>query len=112
MHLVTPQTCLSITEAHLTESFRLNIEKSSSLNQSQQEFYKSNCLARGLSTKCGQHFTKGYAHGSRLSAEVRKMTKWMVTQGEHKIYPGSGHKLRNTLCPASLWIVLMRDEMF
>jgi hypothetical protein len=28
------------------------------------------------------------------------------------IYPGSGHKLRNTLRPASLWIVLMRDEMF
>jgi hypothetical protein len=37
----------------------------------------------------------------------------MVTQEEHKIYPGSARELRNTLRPASLWIVLMRDdEMF
>jgi hypothetical protein len=34
----------------------------------------------------------------------------MVTQEEHKIYPGSSRELRNTLRPASLWIVLMRDE--
>jgi hypothetical protein len=34
----------------------------------------------------------------------------MVTQEEHKIYPGSGHESRNTLRPASLWIVLMRDD--
>jgi hypothetical protein len=36
----------------------------------------------------------------------------MVTQEEHKIYPGSGHVLRNTLRPASLWIVLIHDDMF
>jgi hypothetical protein len=34
----------------------------------------------------------------------------MVTQGEHMVYPGSGHKLRNILRPASLWIVLIRDD--
>jgi hypothetical protein len=34
----------------------------------------------------------------------------MVTQEEHKIYPGLGHESRNTLRPASLWIVLMRDD--
>jgi hypothetical protein len=34
----------------------------------------------------------------------------MVTQEEHKIYSGSGHELRNTLCPASLWIVLRCDD--
>jgi hypothetical protein len=36
-----------------------------------------------------------------------------VTQDEHKVYPGLGHELRNTLRPTSLWIVLIRDdEMF
>jgi hypothetical protein len=34
----------------------------------------------------------------------------MVTQDEHKVYPGSGHELRNTLRPASLWIVLVCDD--
>jgi hypothetical protein len=34
----------------------------------------------------------------------------MVTQEEHKIYPDSGRELRNTLCPASLWIVLICDD--
>jgi hypothetical protein len=36
----------------------------------------------------------------------------MVMQEEHKIYPSSGRELRNTLRPVSLWIVLMRDDMF
>jgi hypothetical protein len=36
----------------------------------------------------------------------------MVTQDEHGVYPGSGREQRNTLRPASLWIVLMYDEMF
>jgi hypothetical protein len=36
----------------------------------------------------------------------------MVMQEEHKIYPGSGHVLCNTLRPVSLWIVLIRDDMF
>jgi transketolase C-terminal domain/subunit len=44
--------------------------------------------------------------------EVRKTTNQMVMQEEHKIYPGLGHELRNTLRPASSWIVLMRDEIF
>jgi hypothetical protein len=34
----------------------------------------------------------------------------MVMQDEHKVYPGSGRKLHNTLRPASLWIVLVRDD--
>jgi hypothetical protein len=34
----------------------------------------------------------------------------MVMQEEHKIYLGSGYELHNTLRPASLWIVLMRDD--
>jgi hypothetical protein len=34
----------------------------------------------------------------------------MVTQDEHKVYPGSARELRNTLWPASLWIVLIRDD--
>jgi hypothetical protein len=34
----------------------------------------------------------------------------MVTQDEHRVYLGLGHELRNTLRPASLWIVLMRDD--
>jgi hypothetical protein len=34
----------------------------------------------------------------------------MVTQDEHRVYPGLGRELRNTLCPASLWIVLIRDD--
>jgi hypothetical protein len=37
----------------------------------------------------------------------------MVTQDEHEIYPGSARELRNTLCPASFWIVLVRgDDVF
>jgi hypothetical protein len=34
----------------------------------------------------------------------------MVTQDEHKVYPGLGHELHNTLRPASLWIVLVCDD--
>jgi hypothetical protein len=34
----------------------------------------------------------------------------MVTQDEHEVYSGSGRELHNTLCPASLWIVLVRDD--
>jgi hypothetical protein len=34
----------------------------------------------------------------------------MVMQEEHKVYPGLGHELRNTLHPMSLWIVLMYDN--
>jgi hypothetical protein len=34
----------------------------------------------------------------------------MVTQDEHKVYPGSGRELHNNLCPASLWIVLVCDD--
>jgi hypothetical protein len=34
----------------------------------------------------------------------------MVIQDEHRAYPGSGHEMRNTLRPASLWIVLIRDD--
>jgi hypothetical protein len=36
----------------------------------------------------------------------------MVTQDEHRVYLGSGRELHNTLCPASLWIVLMCDDVF
>jgi hypothetical protein len=42
--------------------------------------------------------------------EVRKTTYYMVTQDEHKVYPGSGCELYNTLRPTSLWIVLVRDD--
>jgi hypothetical protein len=34
----------------------------------------------------------------------------MVTQDEHEVYSGSSRELHNTLCPASLWIVLVRDD--
>jgi hypothetical protein len=34
----------------------------------------------------------------------------MVMQDEHKVYPGLGRELRNTLHPMSLWIVLIRDD--
>jgi hypothetical protein len=36
----------------------------------------------------------------------------MVMQDEHELYLGSGREQRNTIRPASLWIVLMCDEMF
>jgi hypothetical protein len=42
-----------------------------------------------------------YAHGSRLSMEVRKTTNLMVTRDEPGVYPGSGRELRNTLRSAS-----------
>jgi hypothetical protein len=53
---------------------------------------------------------RGYADGSRLSVEVRKTTNQMVTQDEHRFYPGSGRELRNTLRPVSLWVVLICDD--
>jgi hypothetical protein len=34
----------------------------------------------------------------------------MVTQDEHEVYLGSGHELLNTLRPAYLWNVLVRDD--
>jgi hypothetical protein len=34
----------------------------------------------------------------------------MMTQDEHKVYPGSDRELRNTLRPVSLWIVLIHDD--
>jgi hypothetical protein len=63
-----------------------------------------------LSTRCGRQSIEAYAHGSRLSVEVRKITNKMVTQDEHKVYPSSSHELCNTLHPASLWILLIRDD--
>jgi hypothetical protein len=35
----------------------------------------------------------------------------MVMQDEHRVYPGSDRKPRNTLRPGSLWIVLMYDDI-
>jgi hypothetical protein len=34
----------------------------------------------------------------------------MVMQDEQRVYLGSGHELRNTLRPVSLWIVLIHDD--